>query len=197
MSERVACTACGALILLSTAEANSGLCAPCKGGYRKNIEDGKRQREERKKAEANPDPATKHWRWLVKQVYHSPGGFAGLSAENQMYFAACLLEGEIYNGGFDQYFSNSSADYYAHAVRGLQEIGATACCRIVLAAKQSFFGAHDVPDTQASRWDHIRRMAPVREKELRELDRSFNKAAATARDLVAQYARKHRLYDGC
>jgi hypothetical protein len=113
-----------------------------------------------------------------------------------MYFAACLLEGEIYNGGFDQYFHNSSADYYAHAVRGLQEIGATACCRIVLAAKQSVFGAHDVLD-RATRWDHIRKMALVREKELRELDRSFNKAAATLRDLAAQYARKHRLYDGC
>jgi hypothetical protein len=197
MSERVACTACGALILLSTAEANSGLCAPCKGGYRKSIEDGKRQRAERKKAQANPDPATKHWKWLVKQVYRSPGGFAGLSAENQMFFAACLLEVEIYNGGFDQYFSNSSADYYIHAVRGLQEIGAMACCRIVLAAKQSFFGAHDVPDTQTSRWDHIRKMAPLREKELRQLDRSFTKEAATLRDLAAQYARKHRLYDGC
>jgi hypothetical protein len=196
MSEKIACAACGAMILVSTAEANSGQCVPCKRGYRKNIEDAKVRRAERKKAEANPDPATKHWRWLVNQVYRTPDGFARLSAENQMFFAAFLLEGEVYNGGFDQYFGNSSADYYVHAVRGLEEIGATECGRILLAAKQVLFGAGDVPDTRASRLDHVGRTTRAQEKKLGELDRLFWKEARLLRDLAARYARKYGLYDG-
>ena len=196
MSEKVACEACGAMILLSTAEANGGVCMPCKRGDRGNIEAAKTRYAERKKAEANPDPATLHWRWLVKQVHHSLGGFAGLSAENQNYFAACLLEGEVYHGGFDHYFHDSPADHYADAVRGLQEIGAAECCHILIAAKEVLFGAHNVPGTQDSRWSRIGEMAPAQENRLEELDRLFGKEAAALRDLAGQYARKHGLLDG-
>jgi hypothetical protein len=195
MNEKIACTACGAMILPSTAAANGGLCTPCKRGIRANIEDGKRRHAERRLARANPDPATVHWRWLVRQVFHSPEGFAGLSAENQTYFAVCSLEGEVYNGGFHQYFNNSSGDYYADALRGLEEIGATECRRILLAAKQVVFDEHDVPGTQAARFDYLD-LGPRQEKKLAELDRSFGVEAAKARELVAQYARKHGLFDG-
>ncbi len=68
MSEKIACTACGALILVTTAAANGGLCMPCKRGERKNIEEAKLRRAEQKIAEANPEPVTRHWRWLVKQA---------------------------------------------------------------------------------------------------------------------------------
>lgn len=195
MIAKVACEACGAMILPSTAEVNGGVCMPCKRGDRGNIEAAKIRYAERKRAQANPDPATLHWRWLVKQVHHSPGGFAGLSAENQYYFAACLLEGEVYNGGFEQYFHNSSADHYADAIRGLQEIGAAECCRLLVAAKQVLFGADDVPDTQDSRWSRIGEIAPAQEGRLEQLDRLFGKEAARLRDLAGQYARKHGLLD--
>jgi hypothetical protein len=190
MNEKIACTACGAMILPATAAANGGQCTPCRRGSRANIEEGKRRYAERKLARANPDPATKHWRWLVRQVSHSP-----VSAENWTYFAVCLLEGEVYNGGFHQYFNNSSGSYYADALRGLEEIGAEDCRRILLAAKQVVFGEHDVPDTQAARFDYLD-LGPAQEKKLAELDRSFGDEAAKARHLVVQYARKHGLFDG-
>jgi hypothetical protein len=56
------------MILISTAAANDGLCMPCKRGERRNIEAAKLRRAEQKIAEANPDPATKHWRRLVRRV---------------------------------------------------------------------------------------------------------------------------------
>src|SRR5262245_26049747 len=114
MSEKVPCTVCGVMILVATAQSNGGQCMPCKQGTRKTIDNARLQYAERKKAEANPSPETKHWRWLVRQV--RDGGFDGLSPENQLYFAVCLLEGEIYNGGFEQYFHNSSANYFAQAL---------------------------------------------------------------------------------
>jgi hypothetical protein len=184
------------MILPSTAKANDGVCMPCKRGDRGHIETAKIRYAERKKAQATPEPETLHWRWLVQQVHQSPHGFAGLSAENQNYFAACLLEGEVYNGGFDQYFHNSSADHYADAIRGLQEIGAAECSRLVVAAKEVLFGADDVPGTQDSRCSRIGEMAPAREDKLEELDRQFGKESARLRHLAGQYARKHGLLEG-
>jgi hypothetical protein len=88
------------MILISTAAANDGLCMPCKRGERRNIEAAKLRRAEQKIAEANPDPATKHWRRLVRRVYprspdqqgrDSPKGFANLSAVNQPASIACMM----------------------------------------------------------------------------------------------------------
>lgn len=194
MSEKVACTDCGALILATTAAANGGLCMPCKKGFRKNIEDGKRRAAERKQARDNPDPATRHWRWLVDQVWRSPGGFAALSDANKTYFAVCLLEGEVYNGGLDQYFSNSSADFYDEALRGLGELGAAECHRLLVAAKEILFGLDEVPPTQIERHQRMARATSARERKLDELDRAFGKEAALLRELAAQYARRHNLY---
>lgn len=196
MSEKVACEACGAMILPSTAEANGGVCMPCKRGDRGNIESAKLRYAERKKAEANPEPATLHWRWLVNQAYRTPEGFAGLSTENQNYFAAFLLEGEVYNGGFDQYFHNSSANHYADAIRGLREIGAAECCRLLVAAKEVLFDTDDVPGTQDARWSRIGEITPAQEDRLRELDRLFGKETAGLRELGGQYLRQHGLLDG-
>ncbi|MBV8408626.1 MAG: DUF4375 domain-containing protein [Alphaproteobacteria bacterium] len=181
------------MILPSTAAANGGMCVPCKRGFRKDIEEGKLRYEERKRAQANPDPATKHWRWLVGQVYRSPGGFAGLSEENRTYFAVCLLEGEIYNGGFHQYFLNSSGDHYAVALHGLEEVGAAACRRLLLDAKQVVFGQHEVPGTKAARFDYLD-LKPAQERKLSGLDRSFGNEAAKLRELLAQYAQRHCLF---
>jgi len=196
MSDKIACTACGAMILATTAAANGGQCVPCKRGFRKNIEEGKVLRAERKAALANPEPATLHWRWLVNQAYRTASGISGLSVENQNYFAAFLLEGEVYNGGFHQYFGNSSADFYPYALRGLKEIGVLECRDIVIAAKEVLFGESDVPATQPARWVLIEKMGPRRQKELTALDRRFNSEKGPMRELGRDYARRYGLWDG-
>lgn len=194
MSEKVACTDCGAHILATTAAANGGLCMPCKKGFRKNLEDGKRRAAERKQSRDNPDPATRHWRSLVDQVWRTPGGFAALSRANQTYFAICLLEGEVYNGGFDQFFSNSSGDYYEEALRGLNELGAAECRRLLIAAKELLFGAGDVPPTQSERQRRMASGTSVRERKLDDLDRQFGIEASALRDLTAKFAHTHKLF---
>jgi hypothetical protein len=51
---------------------------PCKGGYRKSIEERKQQiREERERTLA--DPCRNLWLSLVEQVHHSHVGFDGLT----------------------------------------------------------------------------------------------------------------------
>ena len=190
MSEKIACMACVALILVSTAAANGGLCAPCKRGDRKKIEDAKLRRAEQKIAEPNPDPVTRRWRWLRQQAYQVP-----VSAENQTYYTVTCLETGISSGGLRHFFEYRSDDDYADALRGLEEVGAAECRILLVAAKQLFFGAGDMPGTQ-TRYRGICQAASARGEQLTELDAKFQEAAVRLRDLIEGYAQKDGLYDG-
>ena len=196
MTDKVACATCGTMILATTAEANGGECMPCKRGFRKKLEEGKVRAAQRKAAQANPEPATLHWRWLVNEVYRTASGIGGLSRENQNFFAAFLLEGEVYNGGFEQYFANSSGNFYAYALRGLDDIGAAECRDILIAAKAVLFGAGDVPETQEARFPEVEKLGPARTEALNALDRRFGAQVAVLRDLGRDYAAKHGLWQG-
>ena len=192
---RVSCPSCGVKILPDTAEKNGGLCMPCKGGYRKNIEASKKFHEQQKKEQESP--ARKHWIWLVNQVHKSEAGFTGLSQPNKLFFAACLLEGEVYNGGFDQYFFNSSADYYTYATQGLTDMGALESCRLLLQAKELYFGDKPVPEIQASRIALLRTGMATDEEMLRKLEEinsMFYKDSDNFHECATNYAKKYGLH---
>src|SRR5687767_5187719 len=133
-SPQAICSQCGATILATTAARTGGLCMACKQGIRNNIEASKayykRQRE--------PDPFRDHWSILVHRV-HESDGFHDLSPQEQTYFTVTVLEGEVYNGGMDQFFFNSSGDYYREAVRGLEELEAWRCRALLIAACRGLF----------------------------------------------------------
>jgi Domain of unknown function (DUF4375) len=117
---------------------------PCKGGYRQSIEEGKRYiREERERRLT--DPYWKLWVSLVEQVYHSPTRFDGLSHPQKLYFAVRLLEGEIYSGGFHQYFFNDSGSYYTYAEEGLIALGAFQTLELLQENKEMLFPSVSVP----------------------------------------------------
>ncbi len=63
--QRLPCRECGELILPDTATKNNGLCMPCKGGYRANIEAGKKRREQERLWDQSAE--RKHWSSLVKK----------------------------------------------------------------------------------------------------------------------------------
>jgi Domain of unknown function (DUF4375) len=198
MTERIPCTTCGALILPSTAERTNGLCMPCKGGYRGTIEAAIIRREKDKQYRASP--AWKHWCSLVERVHKTPTGFAGLSLEEQRFFGLRFLIDEVCNGGFDQYFSNSSGDYYARAVEGLMEIGATESLRLLTEAKRLMFGASSVPRTQAARNAVLPHMDETiaahilyRWKRLDALDRQFCEDRDGLDERVEKFANDHAL----
>jgi len=136
--ERVSCVECGASILPATAERNDGKCAPCKGGFKVDIEAGRERR--RKEKEIRNSPQGRYWHDLATRVYSEEVGFASLRESEQLYFAIVLLDGEVYNGGFDQYFFNSSGDYFDYAIKGLTEIKAVTSLRLLQEAKIASFG---------------------------------------------------------
>jgi hypothetical protein len=116
---------------------------PCKGGYRDRIEAGKKRREDEKKYDKSP--ARLFWLALVRSV-HAPGNtFKMLSKDEQTYYAVRVLVGEVFNGGFYQFFSNHSGELYGLALDGLLELEAINTYRLVAQAKELLFGTLSVP----------------------------------------------------
>lgn len=172
MSEKIPCTECGAAILPSTADRTGGLCMPCNNGNRKNIE----QAKEYYKIERELDktcPFRALWRELVGKVHKEEGGFAALPDDEKLYYSVNTLCGEVYNGGFVQYFDNSSGEHYRYAELGLVRLGATCSLKLLRLAKEQLLGSGSVPQSQAERWAAIRKHAD--EPNLDALDTEFYK----------------------
>ena len=137
------CTACGNPMLVRTAEKYGGQCVPCAKGYRESIGQARLVYEEKKRRENDPDVL--FWRSFCSRVDNPALGFNSLPGPEKLYFAVCLLAGEIYNGGFEQYFTNSYADYFDYALRGLEKTGDELGYELALKAKRLLFDGKDVP----------------------------------------------------
>lgn len=171
---KVACTQCGAMILPRTAAETGGICMACKQGIRASMEASREYYRKLKEY----DPYRELWTWLVGKA-QSDLGLATLSEAHRHYFAVGVLEGEVYNGGFDQFFSNSSGAYYALAVEGLEALKAEASLRLLQDAARLLFRAEPPPLDRQQRWDVMKRYVqpqgdedPVT-PELDALDREF------------------------
>lgn len=196
---KIPCIECGALILPTTAESTGGVCMACKQGIRKNIT-ASRAFYQKMKAY---DPFRELWVSLVHRSSDDPTLKRWLVQE-RAYYCVSLLEGEVYNGGFDQYFSNSSGDLYSCAINGLEELGATNSLRLTREAAQAFFEDGGPPNSQADRW-HIMKQnvwsitdgVAGREKAsyLDKLDKQFSGDPDKLGDLLVAYAKKHGLVD--
>ena len=174
MPDKIQCKECEALVLPSTAERTGGLCMPCKKGTRKSME----QAKEKAMQDGELDktcPFRAYWRNLVERVYDEGQGFNTLSEEEKLYYSVCVLTGEVYNGGFIQFFDNTSGARYSYAELGLVRIEAKESLKLLRAAKTSLFGKQGVPKGQAERWAIIRKHTD--EPDLDELDTEFYKDA--------------------
>ena len=122
---------------------------PCKGGYREQIESGKRRREEERKYDKSP--ARLFWLDLVQRVHAPIGGLDSLSPEERTYYAVRCLIGEVFNGGFYQFFSNHSGELYGLALDGLLQMNAERTYALVTQAKELLIGSQPVPKDFATR----------------------------------------------
>lgn len=185
MADKVACKKCGNMILLTTATKNDGLCMPCKNGYREHIEQSKeyyaRERELEKTC-----PFRALWRELVRKVYDQPYGFEKLSKEEKQYFSVGVLNGEVYNGGFIQYFENSSGEFYLYAELGLMRIGAKESLRILRRARVIAFGQQTVPSDREKRWKYTE--MPGVQEALNELDTEYYECSDDVGSLLELFA---------
>ena len=171
---------------------------PCKRGYRKSIEDGKRFRAEQRRHEQSAE--RKYWLALVDRVYRAADGFDQLYPVEKTYFAVSCLIGEVYNGGFEQFFSNSSGSLFGYALDGLIELNAAKSVALLVKAKDALFGDSLVP---LDRRDRFSQMLTNSEDDdasskasslLDALDKEFCVDEDGLTGLCALYAVSHELY---
>lgn len=74
-----------------------------------------------------------------------------LSSSERTVFFAMLLQLEVLNGGFYQFFFNSSGTYLAHVRDALMQLGATSLCQLLDEAAARAFAADRVPEETAAR----------------------------------------------
>jgi hypothetical protein len=185
MTEKVPCTKCGALVLPSTAERTGGVCMACKNGTRESMEKSKEYYKKERELDKTC-PFRLFWKELVSRVYNESKGFNSLSEEEKIYFSVNCLSGEVYNGGFDQYFSNSAGENYKHAELGLIQLEATNSLRLLRKAKQIVFGSSAVPKEQ-----YLRQLATDSDEvstALDELDTEFYKDPDRLAEKLEVYA---------
>ena len=150
-------------------------------------------REERERDKT--DPSRIYWRALVERDHKTEAGFEGLSEAEKKYFAVCCLSGEVYNGGFHQFFFNSAGAYYMYALSGLEEMQASESLQLLKKAKQVWFDFSDVPtDTKSRRLLLERNATPSRDSRSEELDELFWKDPDELGSRCEQYAQQHKLY---
>jgi len=135
------------MILPATAERTEGFCMPCKQGNRENIEASKEYYKKLKEY----CPYRSLWEDIVTKAHGSTPLYANLSESELTYYAVESLYGEVFNGGFNQFFCNSSGDLYAKTLEGLSDIGDLRTLNILTSVKESMFGQDEVPVTQTTR----------------------------------------------
>lgn len=124
----------------------------CWQGIRASIEASKEHYRKQKEY----DPFGGLWLNLVIKVEEN--GFGALTEQEQVYFSVNLFDREIYNGGIEQFFWNSSGDYYAEVVDGLKTLNAKNCLSFLLQFTKILFGESNPPKDRALRWRMLKQL---------------------------------------
>jgi hypothetical protein len=197
MSQRVPCKECGATILPTTAAATGGLCMACKQGIRKNLDQAKAYYEKLKE----PDPERDYWKLLIHRIYKTTQGYSGLSYPETIYYLGCVLQGEVHNGGFHQFFTNSSGDRYSETLDALEEIGAYESRRLLTLATELFFLSDTPSKDRTERYHQMPEYGeplcghdPNWQKKSDELDRAFWKNPDDLSGRLTSYGIQHGLF---
>jgi hypothetical protein len=162
---------------------------PCARGSRAEIEAAKIRHAKDKAHRQSPE-----WKFWERLVKTEPGD---MSPEEYQYFAVNCVQGEVHNGGFDQYFWNSSGNDYEVAVAGMTAMGAERSLDLLVRAKTILFGSDYFPD-RTERWTALKRFEGDEETEqaLNALDKLFYDSAEDLHGLIAAFARKNGFYSG-
>ncbi|MFN0244997.1 MAG: DMP19 family protein [Planctomycetota bacterium] len=114
-------------------------------------------------------------KWLIELSERGPfwkHDFDELSLAERVFLAIWELESEVNNGGFHQYFSNSSGDTAFAVCDSLDAIGAHKAARIVAKANLIFPNAMP-PQAQDERESALESLGPKQLARLERLDEEF------------------------
>ena len=138
-------------------------------------------------------PEEKFLMSLSDKVYARFGtvGFDRLTVAEKVFFCVWELEGEINDGGFDQFFFNSGGNYAVEAVDAFKKIGASKTAGIVRRAN-SVFKNECPPKNWTARQDELLALPESATEMLRRLDNEFYKYDEDLSILLYEFVIKHR-----
>jgi hypothetical protein len=114
-----------------------------------------------------------------------------LSPEARLVYLVWCLDGEIHNGGFDQFFYNSLGDHWSELLSHLDTIGAVNSKRLLAKAVSIFPDA--APST--NRQERFEQLNRVQDDEvdalLSDLDKEFWRYEDDLAQLVNDFVMKH------
>lgn len=174
MDEKVPCVECGKPVAATLAGKRNGLCLRCS---------------------ANRNPFFVLYSSLIARVCNSPEGFRSLSEAEQLYYALTLFQNEINNGGFHQFFFNSSGSYYEVIEGGLVTFDEPKMLELLHRAKQSLFPEIAVPVDTSARRERSSISDPTDDlmAEVDKLDQEFYRHPDTLSPKLEAFARQRRL----
>jgi hypothetical protein len=117
--------------------------------------------------------------------------YGELSPPERVFRAIWELEAEVNNGGFHQYFSNSTGSLVPYAADALRAIGATTMSGIVEQAVESV--GHDIAwSDDAARKAALAALAPGAVAKLGECDQAFFAYPDDLTALLYKFVSEHR-----
>lgn len=116
--------------------------------------------------------------------------FAELPKEIQHVSAVNALEGEVNNGGFSQYFFNSSGDHCSIALEALEVIGATHCAK-ALGDAIAIVGVNGASPSRDLRSEAIAELSKDDDERLNELSKVIWTGPEELGVLLVKYMEKH------
>ncbi len=142
------------------------------------------------------DPAGEIYGEILKEIYDE--GFdvnphlERLSPEARLVYVVMAFDGEIHNGGFDQFFHNSAGNYFEEIRVYLEKLGAKNSLRMLNSAMDIF------PNSQVpkDRYERQNILVPIGEKEevqnkLNKLNEEFWKYEDNLTERLNNYIRKY------
>jgi Domain of unknown function (DUF4375) len=170
--EKIPCLECGAPVSASGAAKRNGLCLRCS---------------------AKRNPFFVLYSSLIDRVCNSPAGFDALSDGEKLYYALTLFENEVNNGGFHQFFFNSSGSYYGLIETALVTFDEPNTLELLHQAKQIVFPDVDVPADLGIRRNLLPAPTPDLMNKLDELDQRFYRTPSDLGAKLQSFAREKGL----
>jgi hypothetical protein len=128
--------------------------------------------------------------YRIGQKAGARGGNSLTGTERRL-CAARGFDGEVNNGGFDQYFFNSTGDDAELALAALQDMGATAAAALLERAMAVFPGGKP-PTDREKRWEAMKEMESRSKPVWEKCDSEFYNCKENIDALCLAYAKKKR-----
>jgi hypothetical protein len=123
---------------------------------------------------------------FVIEIYRRRGA-KGLTEPQLYYLTLSWLDAEVRNGGFSQYYFNSSGELATHAVKAARSVGAAEITAIIEKAN-TLFGRNG-PDADRDR--RMDQLSKIDLKALEELDTRYYKCAERLSEILPRFVASH------